>query len=209
MNSGDNKTITQDIRKMNANNKLLKKYINKDDDTYLYGQMYAYEEDTNIIEPYYSCKTPTDMLYDNKSNKKYLSECYISKNKYIVYEIKLNFEFMKNLKLVFKKYEIDSYLYEYIWGFVNNFNLLDISLDYYDYKLIRIVDTATCGSDDNDIYEIHNNQLTKIIINYKGNRCILTCSNNIISNIEYIGRNFSIPYEINEDIPNLDEIYYN
>ena len=190
------------------NYKVKEIYIDNDDDTYVYGSMYGYEKESNIIEPYFSFKIPQNSLYKG-SNKKYLSECYISKNKYIVYEIKLNFEFMKNLKLVFKKYEIDSYLYEYIWGFVNNFNLLDISLDYYDYKLIRIVDTATCGSDDNDIYEIHNNQLTKIIINYKGNRCIVTCSNNIISNIEYIGRNFSIPYKINEDIPKLDEIYYN
>lgn len=208
MNSGDNKTITQDIRKMNANNKLLKKYIDMDDNTYIYGLMYAYEEDNNIIEPYYSFETPTDLLYDNKSKKKYLSECYISNNKYIVYEIKLSLRFIKNLKLLIKKYKINEDLYEYILNFINDDNLIDISLNYYDYKLIRIVNTATCRSDDNDIYEIDNDRLTKIIINYKGNRCIVTCSNDIISSIEYIGRNFSIPYDINEDVPNLDEIYF-
>ena len=45
-----------------------------------------------------------------------------------------------------------------------------------------------------------------IISNHGFNKCYIECNNNIISNIEYIGKYFSVDYKLGDKTPSIEDI---
>tara|TARA_B100001094_G_C18160625_1_gene789091 strand:+ start:154 stop:726 length:573 start_codon:yes stop_codon:yes gene_type:complete len=185
-------------------------YIKNDDHIYLSGLYHEYDYDSDYdsdCDYKKKCFVSFEVPYEDKESKdKFITEFYENSTRFIVWKRRYSNKFIKNIKLLLKKYNIDD-CYDMIINIINNDYNFNFNYDIYDYKLHRIVDTCTCWSDDRNIYEIEDDKIKKMIISNHGfNKCYIECKNNIISNIEYIGKYFSVDYKLRDKIPSIEDI---
>ena len=79
-------------------------YLEPDDHMYLDGKYYYYNHN------YISFKTPDE---DENSKYKFVTEYFENTTRFLIYKKKYNINFIKNIKLLLKKYNIDD-LYDKI-----------------------------------------------------------------------------------------------
>lgn len=181
-------------------------YFQPDDHMYIYGKYHYYKDnvDDNID---YNCYISYEKHSDDKNSKyKFLTKHYDNSCRFIVFKKKYNINFIKNIKLLLKKYNIDD-LYNKIIDKIDNDYDFNHNFDIYDYKLHRIVNTVICWSDDYEKFEIENDCVKEIIVTYHGfNRCYIRFKNGIVDLIEHQGRKFNSGYKLGDKAPSIDEI---
>ena len=177
-----------------------------DDDTYVYGTMFAERKEDTLVEPYYSFDDPRYGFSDKES---YLTLYYPSVNQFLVYKRKIKNETQFCFQQIFDRYEeISEHVMDLIFSDVFNSVEAHLNFDLFDYQLFQIVHTGTCYSEDFDLYEIENEEIKKITITEHGmNRCYLDCEKGIIDRIQFIGREFGIgEYKIGMKTPQIQDL---
>jgi len=184
----------------------------------MYGDMYSFEYNNIFLDPYYCFDIP---YYEKKQDKKYFTEYYINHNRFITYEKKFTNYFITSIKLLHKKYNINNDISDNIWYFLNlndsdkNSKLIDLCFNFFEYKLVRVIDTYRGYPDDFEKYEINNNKIVHITFTLQGypsfsssNKCYICCKNDKIIDIKYDGSyNFNIcPFYLNGPSPKLEDI---
>ena len=74
-------------------------------------------------------------------------------------------------------------------------------------KIVKVVYTSTCWSDDSRTYYVENDKVISITDTYHGmNRCYITFEDGCVSNIQYSRRNYGCRYNIGDAAPTLEEL---
>ena len=102
---------------------------------------------------------------------------------------------------------LEPYIYKDAQRKVECYISKNIWVEKVEGKIVKVIYTSTCWSDDWRTYYVEDDNIVKIIDTYHGiNRRYITFKDGVISSIEYSRRKWNTVYKIGDRAPTLDEL---